>query len=262
MLRRSLTSEFGCGLESYLGNRSDSIVGYPEWPGYYLLGSGEGQDPRRQLRCRHLSSRSVNKAALQKQLGLKRDPKVPFLAMIGRIDMQKGVDITLEALRQLGEIPWQFVILGTGDPKLENYLTQMQSGYPERVRAVIRFDAPLGRLIYGGADMFLMPSRYEPCGLAQMIAMRYGCVPVVHATGGLKDTVHEGSTGFMFPSAEPGSMVEALQRALYLYSVSEKWIPYQCNGMVENFSWQKSASLYADVYRSLVPNLVPPNPVP
>ncbi len=118
--------------------------------------------------------------------------------------------------------------------------------FPERVRAVIRFDAQLSRLIYGGADMFLMPSRYEPCGLAQMIAMRYGCVPVVHATGGLKDTVHEGKTGFLFQAAEAGSMLEALRRALSVYASPEKWEHFQHNGMLEDFSWSRSAAQYAE----------------
>ncbi len=256
-----LTPEFGCGLDPYLCSRSDSIIGI-------LNGLDTASwDPKvdkalpANFDIENLSNRQANKAALQKRLGLKEDPKIPVLAMIGRIDMQKGVDIAMEALRQLGEIPWQFVVLGTGDPKLETYLTELQGSYPDRVRAVIRFDAPLGRLIYGGADMFLMPSRYEPCGLAQMIAMRYGSVPVVRATGGLKDTVHEGTTGFMFPSPEPGSMAEALQRALYLFAVSEKWIQYQHNGMMENFSWQQSAGQYANVYRSLLPDAVPSNPV-
>ncbi len=255
-----LTPEFGCGLETYLANRSESIQGILNGLDLSLWDPGKDKLLAANFDIEHLGTRAANKAALQKQLGLKEDPRAPLLAMIGRIDMQKGVDITLEALRQLGDTPWQFVALGTGDPKLEEYLRQMQSSYPERVRAVIRFDAPLGRLIYAGADMFLMPSRYEPCGLAQMIAMRYGSVPVVRATGGLKDTVHEGSTGFMFPAADPASMAEALRRALYLYAVSEKWVEFQHNGMLENFSWQRSACQYADVYRSLVPDLVPSSP--
>ena len=120
--------------------------------------------------------------------------------------------------------------------------------FPERVRSVIRFDAGLSRLIYGGADMLLMPSRYEPCGLAQMIAMRYGCVPVVHATGGLKDTVEEGKTGFLFQTAEAGAMLEALRRAFAAYASPEKWQQFQRNGMAEDFSWTRSAAQYAELY--------------
>lgn len=257
--REIMTSEYGCGLESFLAGRSDSVIGILNGLDVVSWDPQKDKNLAANFDAEDFSSRSANKSALQKQLGLKEDPKVPLMAMIGRIDMQKGVDIALESLRRLGEIPWQFVVLGTGDPKLESYLLQLESSYPDRVRAVIRFDAALGRLIYGGADILMMPSRYEPCGLAQMIAMRYGCVPVVRATGGLKDTVHEGSTGFMFSDTDPESMVEALQRALYLFAISDKWLQYQHNGMTENFSWQRSACQYADVYRSLVPNQVPSN---
>ena len=135
----------------------------------------------------------------------------------------------------------------------------MQAEYPDRIRAVIRFDAPLGRLIYASADMFLMPSRYEPCGLAQMIAMRYGCVPVVHATGGLKDTVQDGRTGFLFQAADPGSMNEALRRALSVYSSPENWEHFQRDGMKQDFSWPRSARQYATIYRSLTSSLIADN---
>ncbi|MCX6038820.1 MAG: glycosyltransferase, partial [Chloroflexi bacterium] len=108
---------------------------------------------------------------------------------------------------------------------------------------------------YGGADIFLMPSRYEPCGLAQMIAMRYGCVPVVRATGGLKDTVQEGRTGFLFQEAAAGSMLDALERALTVYARPEKWQHFQSNGLKEDFSWPRSARQYAIIYRSLMSDL-------
>jgi starch synthase len=124
--------------------------------------------------------------------------------------------------------------------------------FPERIRSVIRFDAQLSHSIYGGADMLLMPSRYEPCGLAQMIAMRYGCVPVVHATGGLKDTVEEGKTGFLFQATEAAAMQEALRRALSTYASPGMWEKFECNGMAKDFSWSRSAAQYAELYRSLI----------
>ena len=250
-----LTPEFGCGLESYLGSRAESITGILNGLDTVSWDPQTDKGLAANFSAGNLSARAVNKAALQKQLGLEEAADVPLLAMIGRVDQQKGVDISLEALRRLGERPWQFVVLGSGDPMLENRLRQMQAEYPDRVRAAIRFDAPLGKLIYAGADMFLMPSRYEPCGLAQMIAMRYGSVPVVRATGGLKDTIQEGRTGFMFPGADPGSMGEALQRAFSVYAVPEKWAQYQFNGMMEDFSWSRSARQYASLYHSLVPDL-------
>jgi starch synthase len=246
-----LTPDFGCGLETFLRSRSDSITGILN--GLDLAAWNPETDKRLSgnFTVANLSGRAANKAALQSQLGLREEMRIPILAMIGRIDPQKGVDVTIEALRQMTELPWQFIILGTGDPILENAVRNLEIEFPERIRPVIRFDEQLSRLIYGGADMFLMPSRYEPCGLAQMIAMRYGCVPVVHATGGLKDTVQEGITGFLFQTAEAGSMLEALRRALSVYASPEKWERFQRNGMLEDFSWARSARQYAIIYRSL-----------
>jgi starch synthase len=257
--REILTPEFGCGLESYLSSRSDTITGILNGLDMASWDPATDKILIENFTTENLSGRAANKAALQKQLGLQEDPRVPLLAMIGRIDQQKGVDITLKALPLLGERPWQFVLLGSGDPALENNLRNMQAEYPDRIRAAIRFDAPLGRLIYASADMFLMPSRYEPCGLAQMIAMRYGCVPVVHATGGLKDTVQEGRTGFLFHEADPGSMNEALRRALSVYSSPEKWEHFQRSGMKQDYSWPRSARQYATIYRSLTSSLIANN---
>jgi starch synthase len=247
-----LTPAFGCGLDAFLQSRSDSITGILNGLDLSLWDPETDQSLAANFTAESLSRRAANKSALQKQLGLQEDARIPLLAMIGRIDPQKGVDITIETLRRMSERDWQFVILGSSDPAIENAARALQADYPERVRAAIRYDAQLSRLIYGGADMFLMPSRYEPCGLAQMIAMRYGCVPVVHATGGLKDTVEECRTGFLFHSAEVGSMLEALRRAFSAYENPGKWEHFQRNGMQEDFSWPRSAVKYAAIYRSLM----------
>jgi len=248
--REILTPEFGCGLESFLKTRIESITGI-------LNGLDCGTwNPETDVALANrfnvdlLSLRRVNRTALQKNLGLEERP-APLMAMIGRINQQKGFDIAFDALRQMEDLDWQFVILGSGDPELESAARSLQAYYPDRVRTVLRYDADLSRRIYAGADMFLMPSRYEPCGLAQMIAMRYGCVPVVHATGGLKDTVHEGKTGFLFQDATPGSMVETLRRAFDVYSNAEKWQQFQRNAMLEDFSWEYPARQYAIIYHSL-----------
>jgi starch synthase len=246
-----LTPDFGCGLDNFLRSRSAGITGILN--GLDLAAWNPETDPclTANFNAENLSRRAANKTALQNKLGLKEEPRIPILAMIGRMDPQKGVDITFDALRQLTGRTWQFVILGSGDPGLENAARGLQAEYPYHVRAVISYDEQLSRLIYGGADMFLMPSRYEPCGLAQMIAMRYGCVPVVHATGGLKDTVQEGKTGFLFQRADYVSMLEALQRALSTYLITRLWEHFQRIGMQEDFSWTHSAARYAILYRSL-----------
>jgi starch synthase len=250
--REILTPDFGCGLDGFLRGRSNSITGIlngldmAAWEPETDISLAEN------FNVNDLSKRASNKTALQNQLDLKEEPRIPILAMIGRIDPQKGVDITIETLRLMPERAWQFVILGSGDPALENAARVLQAEYPERVRAVIRYDARLSRLIYGGADMFLMPSRYEPCGLAQMIAMRYGCIPVVRATGGLKDTVKEGKTGFLFHAADSGSMLDAIRRSLNVYVNPGQWEHFQRSGMQEDFSWPRSAARYAILYRSLI----------
>jgi len=250
--REILTPDFGCGLNPYLGTRANSMTGILNGLDVISWNPETDKSLATRFTADELPARAENKSALQRVLDLKEDSLVPLLVMIGRIDQQKGLDITFEALRRMADRSWQFVLLGSGDPALENAARSLQADLPGRVRAVIRYDALLGRLMYGGADMFLMPSRYEPCGLAQMIAMRYGCVPVVRATGGLKDTVHEGKTGFLFQEAEAGSMVEGLVRALTSFIMPGKWQHIQRNGMKKDFSWSRSAQKYAIIYRSLM----------
>jgi starch synthase len=249
--REILTPGFGCGLESYLNSRRDSITGILNGLDASSLDPATDASIPEPFSASNLEARLASKAALQRSLGLPEDPRIPLLAMVGRVDRQKGQDLAFDALRQSGSRPWQFVMLGSGDPALENLASNLQADFRDRARAILRYDAPLGRLIYAGADMFLMPSRYEPCGLAQMIAMRYGCVPVVRATGGLKDTVEEGRTGFLFEKAEPADLAEALERALGVFNNPAKWQRYQRNGMSADFSWPRSARQYAMLYHSL-----------
>ncbi len=242
--REILTPEFGCDLEEFLRGRAGRITGILN--GLDMEAWNPATDGALAARydAENLAARAENKRSLQESLGLGVDERLPLLVMVTRIDPQKGVDLALAALRLVADLPWQFVILGLGTPALAEAARRLEAEMPGRVRAAIRFDAPLGRLIYGGADIILMPSRYEPCGLAQMIAMRYGCVPIVRATGGLKDTVAEGRTGFLFE--------EASAKALAVYPQRAKWKKLQRNDMKQNFSWQRSARAYADLYSQLI----------
>ncbi len=195
-----------------------------------------------------------NKQALQSEFGLETDPRIPLLAMVTRLDQQKGVDLVLDALADMLNEHWHFVLLGTGDPALEESTQQFSSAYPNRCRYVRRFAPKLSRRIYGGSDLMIIPSRYEPCGLAQMIAMRYGCIPVVRSTGGLKDTVEDydpdgKGTGFTFGPAEPRSLREAIQRGLDLYKDQAAWEALQSRAMKKDFSWKKPAKDYYNFYR-------------
>jgi starch synthase len=252
-----LTPEFGSGLHEFLQTRSQDITGI-------LNGLDvERWDPKSDNALTanyswdNLDNRLDNKLALQNELGLAIDPGVPLISMITRLDPQKGVDLVPDALLQAGNLAWQAVILGSGDPILEGMLRSLQASYPERVRAVIGFDPKLSRRIYSGADAILLPSRYEPCGLAQMIAMRYGCIPIAHATGGLKDTIQDyadfgQSTGFLFKGASPENLASAVRRALQVYSQPDLWRGLQVRGMQKDFSWKSSASRYFDLYVSII----------
>jgi starch synthase len=252
--REILTPEFGCDLQTFLRTRSNSITGIVNGLDIKAWDSVADKHLAASFDVDSLGGRQENKLALQKKMGLPVDARIPLLAMVSRVDQQKGLDLVFETLPQMASTPWQFILLGSGDPKLEAAARSLQARYPERVQAVLRYDAGLSHAIYGGADMFLMPSRYEPCGLSQMIAMRYGCVPIVRATGGLKDTVEEGKTGFLFEKANADALLEAIQRAMGVYASQEKWRRFQRNGMKEDFSWTRSARQYAMIYRSLLPD--------
>jgi starch synthase len=199
-----------------------------------------------------LDDRLHNKRALQARAGLPVRDDVPLVAMVSRLDWQKGLDITGHVIHLLmnnyaGEA--QFVVLGTGAREYEEMFARLAGYHKERMAAFLSYAGDLAPLIYGGADIFLMPSRFEPCGLGQLIAMHYGCVPVVRATGGLADTVRDGLTGFTFHHYSVDAFWHALQRAIYIYSVDrQSWRALQHLGMTTDFSWQTSASGYQQLY--------------
>jgi starch synthase len=172
--------------------------------------------------------------------------------MVSRLDGQKGLDLMVEAIHRLmgnyaGEA--QFVLLGSGDPHFEQVMGQMAHYHPSKMKVIFAYRADLAPLIYGGSDMFLMPSRFEPCGLGQLIAMRYGSVPIVRATGGLADTVTEGRTGFLFSDYSANAFWDAIGRAIYVYNVDKpRWAEIQLNGMAADFSWERSAKHYQTLY--------------
>ena len=199
-----------------------------------------------------LARRAANKVALQERLNLDIDEQVPLVAMVTRLDAQKGMEITGHVVHLLmsgraGEA--QFVVLGTGAAPYEEMFSRLSSYHRRKMAAVLTFAGDLAPLIYGGSDLFLMPSLFEPCGLGQMIAMRYGSVPVVRATGGLADTVRDGFTGFTFEAYTADAFWMALQRALFIHNTDrENWTRIQRNGLAANFSWADSARGYLQLY--------------
>lgn len=249
--REILTPEFGCGLEDFIHRRREILRGILN--GLDTDSFNPATDPAVpfQFTSENPAIREKNKTALQEKLGLPVDAVTPMIAMVGRMERQKGVDLALGVMKKLTDVPWQFVLLGTGDPALEDAAQKLRAEFPGRVRVELRFDGALARQIYAAADMLLMPSRYEPCGLAQMIAMRYGCIPVVHAVGGLEDTVTD-ATGFRFKSATPRSLRAALVKALAVYSDRERWRALQQSAMRKDFSWAEPAREYFELYQTLL----------
>jgi starch synthase len=186
-----------------------------------------------------------------------RDPALPLVGIIGRLTTQKGFDVVAECVDAILKLNVNLIILGKGDPEIEKKLSHALSPYPGRAHLESRFDETLARKIYAGSDMFLMPSRFEPCGLAQMIAMRYGSVPIVSATGGLKDTVADfnsgnfDGTGFVFRETNADIVVECTKRALCTFRNEGDWNRILHNAMSSRFSWVDSTRKYLDLYSSL-----------
>ncbi|NQU30350.1 MAG: glycogen synthase [Anaerolineae bacterium] len=250
--KEMLTPELGAGLENFLTIHEESLTGIIN--GIDIRSFDPETDPEiaTNYSAETLQERASNKAALQKLMGLKIDEKIPLFGVVSRLENQKGVDLVLNALAKLNNIPWQAFILGTGDPLLEKKARRLEKRMPERVKVEIRYDGKLARKIYAGSDIFLMPSRYEPCGLSQMIAMRYGSVPIVRNTGGLKDTVNHGETGFIFEKATTKDFLASIREALGIFTNHGDWQDIQRNGMAQDFSWANSAKQYAALYISLL----------
>ena len=251
------TEAFGHGLQELLRNRADRLIGILN--GIDLEKWNPETDPALPVNYgrKTLRLRQEVKLHLLERLGLKRDLGIPLIGMISRIDSQKGIDVGLAAMEAVADDPWQFVLLGSGNPLLENTTRVFTQNYSDRAKAVLRFDAKLARLVYAGADMLLIPSRYEPCGLVQMIAMRYGCVPIVSATGGLKDTVIDyvggrSGTGFIFHPVEPQILAKTIRRAFSVYADQLRWRGLQLRGMASNFSWVESARKYLQLYQRAI----------
>lgn len=250
--REVMTSAGGAGLDGLLRNRAYDVHGilngldYQEWD--------PASDPH--LASKYtwdtLNRRTDNKLALQLRAGLPPNPKIPLVAMVTRLDWQKGLGITGEVLHRLlnnyaGEA--QFIILGTGEAEYHTMLAHLAGYHREKMTAFLTYDNALAHLIYAGSDIFLMPSLFEPCGLGQMIAMHYGSVPVVRAVGGLADTVLDGVTGFTFYEYNADAFAQTLQRAIYIYNIDrESWRALQENGMQTDFTWKRSARGYQQLY--------------
>jgi starch synthase len=253
------TPEFGYGLEGVLSVRAAQLHGilngvdYKDWSP-----ENDALIPAK-FKPQDLKGKAVDKEALMKAFDL--DPKLvdaPILAIISRLADQKGFDLLAQILPQLMKQKLMVVILGTGEEKYHRWLEAEAPKYKGRLGVKIAFDNKLAHLMEAGADMFLMPSRYEPCGLNQIYSMKYGTIPVVRATGGLADTVtpvgdpKEPGTGFLFTDYTPEAFLKAIHTALDAFENKELWQKIMLNAMDQDFSWKVSARAYLELYKSLM----------
>ena len=248
------TREFGCGLEGVLSRRRDSLFGIVNGIDPEEWNPETDRDIAAHFSAAKIEKKTGNKTALQKENNLPVSPRKPLIGMVTRLVDQKGLDILISALGPLMQMGVQFVLLGTGEEKYHHVLRDFAKKNKNQCAVHILFDAKMAKRIYAGSDMMLMPSYYEPCGLGQMIALRFGSIPVVRETGGLADTIRNfdpktaGGNGFSFRDYTPEALLDSVERALKIYEDEAEWHRLVRNAMASDFSWAASAKKYVRVY--------------
>jgi starch synthase len=251
-----LTPTFGEKLDHLLRSRRDRLFGILNGVDYQEIDPATDRYIHTQFDAGSLEKRLENKLALQQQAHLPLKEDVPVLAMISRLADQKGFDLLARIFEHLLTQGIQFVLVGVGDQHYHAMFRSMAERYPKQVAVFLTFNTELEQRVFAGSDIFLMPSRFEPCGLNQMIAMRYGCVPIVRHVGGLADTVQEydpltgTGNGFAFEDYSPWDFFAAIIRAITVYRFKDVWRTLQLHGMAADHSWQASATRYVEVYRN------------
>jgi starch phosphorylase len=257
--REIQTPEFGEKLDPILRERQDRLVGILN--GIDTDAFDPARDPHiaQKFTTDSLDARAANKTALQKRFGLPEQKDTPLLAIIGRLNRHKGMDLVADAIDHvLDALPVQLVVMGTGDQHYHDFFTRLQQQYPQRVGVMLTYDPTLARQIYAGADILLMPSRSEPSGTDQMLAMRYGCIPIVRATGGLADSVEDfdgrqnRGTGFVFTRPDRWALFATIARAVQVYQMPTVWRALQQRAMTRDFSWTRAAQKYVALYHDAI----------
>jgi starch synthase len=254
------TEPLGMGLQGLLFNRKDVLTGILN--GIDVDAWDPESDPyiERYYNASRLAAKQDNKRALQLRMGLSYAPKTPLIGAVSRLTDQKGLDVLADIAEELVRLPTQLVVLGSGDPALQRRFQELAYRHAGSIAVQIGFDESLSHQIEAGADLFAMPSRFEPCGLNQMYSQRYGTPPLVHATGGLRDSVvdctpatlkNRTATGFVFTPLDPATMLEHCRRAVAAYGDQRIWRQLQKNGMQRDFGWEARAQQYLDLYRAL-----------
>ncbi len=256
------TPEFGVGLDGLLRARAKDVYGIINGIDYAVWNPATDRNIPKRYSPATVSLKVENKLELQKQNNQPVDKNIPVIGLISRLTDQKGLDILTAALPEILKLDLQLVILGTGEPKYHKLMPQLQKKYPKKLGINLKFDAMLAELIYAGSDLFLMPSRYEPCGLGQLISFKYGTVPIVRQTGGLADTVREfdlktrAGEGFVFEKYESQALVAAVQRAVSVFRQKGFWTDLQTKVMKLDYSWDASAKKYVALYSKALDKII------
>ncbi|MCE5251581.1 glycogen synthase GlgA [bacterium] len=257
---REITGKaLGFGMQGVLYERKDDLYGIVNGIDQKEWNPATDRSIPARYTTKNLAGKKTCRTALLDECGMTDDETAPVFGMVTRLDEQKGIDLIEAAAGGLAALDLRLVILGMGNMKYHEAMGRITSSYPDKIQVIRRQDRHLAHLIFAGADAFLMPSRYEPCGLGQLIAMRYGTVPVVHATGGLADTVHDFSegaeccTGIRFDSFTPAALIGAVSRAIALFREpgQEEWNTAVRHGMMHDFSWKTSARKYGELYEHI-----------
>jgi len=253
-----LTPAYGCGLDGFLNRHRHKLSGILNGLDVTAWDPATDRFIARNFSIGNMRGKRACKTALQQQAGLEKNPKAPLLAMVSRLADQKGVDLLIPSIPDWLRAGCQLVVLGSGEPAYEHILQALAGKHPEQMHFYNGFNEELAHDIYAGADIFLMPSRFEPCGLSQLMAMRYGTIPVARATGGLKDTVLDYdavravSTGFVFEHATTEELEQAVRRALRVYASGQAWGRLIGRAMRRDSSWDASARKYQLLYEQLL----------
>ncbi len=254
------SAEMGCGLDGVLRQRAEDLVGILNGVDYSIWSPSRDKAIPYSYYPANLSGKRMNKVELLNKLGLPVRDGTPVIGIISRLSDQKGFDLIAEIAADLFSLDLQMVVLGTGDAKYHELFEQLEKRYPDKVRACLKFDDNLAHWIEAASDMFLMPSRFEPCGLNQMYSLKYGTVPIVREVGGLADTVQDydpatsEGTGFVFKDYSSGALLTTIKRAVDVYSRKRAWTKIMKTGMQLDYSWDKAARRYADLFNKITSN--------
>jgi starch synthase len=254
------TPEFGCGLDGLIQARAASVTGILNGVDGVLWNPASDPAIAASYSAHALQGKTYCKSALQKLLGLKQAPTAPLFGIVSRLTAQKGLDLVLDALPTILGSGAQLAVLGSGDPGLEAAFAEVALSHPDQISVHLGYDENLAHQMMAGVDAILVPSRFEPCGLTQLYALRYGSVPIVRSVGGLTDTVtdpevdgrvRDVATGFKFRPASAEALSLALKRSLAAYALPKVWQALRANGMAQNYSWEAAAKEYSKLYTNL-----------